>query len=323
MTAGGHGSTATVLVAGHESARGADLAPLLDVLPGATVVTSGRSLHDAVAGLLDDPARTVAVLPVTWGRDPVMVAEAAKTLRWAVAGRGPGRVALCAPLGTPDHLVAWLRRAATQVARRGDRVALVVAAHAADPFDDAELYRIAHLVRVHGAVDDVEVACVADAHDVDAAARRARLLGAQDVVVVPAGFQRTLPPGVHERVELFGPLVSDQALARVVRDRVGAALQALQRGDDGIEAGLLADHGHGYAHSHAFEEGAEQGHAHPHTHPHAHAHPHSHGHAHTHAHGSEPDPVGGPAGPPDGPPAPGRPEPTETPSVRGASPVEV
>jgi urease accessory protein len=45
-------------------------------------------------------------------------------------------------------------------------------------------------------------------------------------------------------------------------------------GDDGIAAGLLADHGTGFAHSHGDGDG----------HTHSHSHGHSHGHSHTHTH---------------------------------------
>lgn len=267
--------------------------PLLDALPGASLARTGRELHDIVGSLLASRDGTVAVLPMTWGRDPVMVAEAAKTLRWLVAGGESGRVALCGDLGTPDHLVAWLRRAAVETARRRPGAAIVVTAPAANPFDDAELYRLAHLVRVHGAVAEVEVACVEEHDDLADAVRRARLLGADDVVAVPAGFARTSPV---EGVDFFGQLVSDQALLRVVRDRVAAAVHDLGHGHDGIEAGLLADHGHGYAHSHAFEESAGP----EHQHPHPHARPHVHGDAGpSHRHASS----------------------SETPSVHGVSPL--
>jgi len=247
----------------------------------------------------------------------VMVAETAKTLRWLTSEDGRGRVALCSTLGTPAHLVAWLRHAATLTARRSPHTTLILAAHAANPFDDAELYRLAHLVRVHGAVGAVEVACVQDARDVDAAVERARVLGADDVVVVPAGFERGLPAEVRARVSFFGPLVSDQALVRVVRDRVADVVHELRHGDDGIDAGLLADHGHGYAHSHAFEAESESGAGsgagsgeHPRSHAHPHAHPHTPGHRQVQAHGVAWRSAGEDLAH------------SETPSVHGASPVE-
>lgn len=261
------GAARTVLVGGHESAGSAELEPLLEALPGAVATPVGRPLHAAVVELLSAGDGPVTVLPMTWGRDPTMVADAAKALAWVASGPGAGRVALCGSLGTIDHLVAWLRRAATQVAVRGPGTGMVVAAHAANPFDDAELHRVAHLVRTHGSVAQVEVACYQDGADL-------------------AGFARAEPAGLAavEHTSWFGPLVSRQGLLHVVGQRVDAALHDLSHGHDGIAVGLQADHGHGYAHSHAFEEGGE---GHPHPHAHSHAHPHPHTQAHTHVHTDE------------------------------------
>lgn len=260
-------AVATVLVGGHESAYGTDLVPLLDMLPGAVITPAGRPLHDAVTGLRGDGRRPVMVLPMTWGRDPVMVAETAKTLRWSAAGGGGGRVALCTEFGTADHLIAWLRRAAVDTARQRPGSGMIVAAPSSNPFDDAELHRIAHLVRTHGAGTQVEVACVGDRGDLTRAIERSRLLGADDVVVVPAGFSRTAPAGLpSDQASFFGPLLSEQAIVDVIRRRVAAAQHDLGHGRDGIADGLLADHGHGYAHSHGFEDTGPRRHSHPHAH---------------------------------------------------------
>ena len=83
-----------VLVGGHESAQGRDLARLLDALPGASVTIAGRPLHNAVTSLLAQGAKRVTVLPMTWGRDPVLVADTARTLDWLATGPGAGRLAL-------------------------------------------------------------------------------------------------------------------------------------------------------------------------------------------------------------------------------------
>ncbi|MBO0926410.1 hypothetical protein J1G44_18210 [Cellulomonas sp. zg-ZUI199] len=262
-----------VLVGGHESARGADLERLRGALPGAAVCAPGRSLQDAVrAGLAAGP-EPVVVLPMTWGRDPVMVADTARTLRWLAAGSGRGRIALADQFGTVDHLVALLRAAATRTAARHPGAGLVLAAPGADPFDDAELHRVAHLVRTFGTGLEIGVACVVTDADLARAVHRVRLLGAQDVVVVPAGFAAAAPSAdALDGAAFFGPLLSDTALLRIVRERLAAAEHDLQHGHDGIEDGLEADHGHGYAHSHAGLEGA--GHEHPHGHGHPHTHPH-------------------------------------------------
>lgn len=266
---GEHGRATTILVGGHESAGGGDLVALLDALPGAIVTPPGRALHDVVAGLLASGEGSAVVLPMTWGRDPGMVADSAKTLSWLARGGGAGRVALCADFGTADHLVSWLRRAATHTARDRPGAGLVLAAPAGNPFDDADLHRLAHLVRTHGAGVAVEVACLAAPADLADAVRRARLLGSDDVVVVPAGFARTAPVGLPTpHASFFGPLLSVQAVLDVVRRRVRDAEHDLGHGRDGIATGLLADHGHGYAHSHALEGDAGHAHAHPHAHPH-------------------------------------------------------
>jgi hypothetical protein len=280
MSAGDHDETRLVLVGGHESDDGADLGFLRDALPGVIVSPAGRVLHNTVSALLASGDAPVAVLPMTFGRNPTMVADVAKTLKWLSTGDGAGRVVLCDDFGAIDHLIAWLRKAATETAKRRPEAALVITARSSNPFDDAELYRVAHLVRTHGAGLAVEVACVEEDAEVGEAVRRARLLGAEESVVVPAGFARTstAPWGSGEllRATFYGPLMSEQAILQVVRQRLAAAQHSLSHGHDGIETGLLADHGHGYAHSHAFEE-SQGGHPHPHPHPHPHSHPHGGG----------------------------------------------
>ncbi|WP_066586189.1 sirohydrochlorin chelatase [Cellulomonas timonensis] len=262
----------TVLVGGHESRQGADLGRLLALLPGALVTVPGRPLHDRVRALVESGAGPVAVLPMTWGRDPVAVADTARTLHWLSTGATRGRLVLCEQFGTIDHLVALLRIAATRTAAAQPGAALVVAAPGADPFDDAELHRVAHLVRAHGAGLEVAVACVGADADLARAVGRERLLGADGVVVVPAGFAASSPgPSALDGASFYGPLLSDGAMARIVGERVAAAVHGLDHGRDGIADGLEADHGHGYAHSHADE-------------PVPGGHPHTHGHTHQHRH---------------------------------------
>lgn len=251
-----------ILAGGHESADSADLARFAPLLPQATVTPPGRRLHDiATAGVL--AGDTVIVVPMTLGRDPTMVADAAKTLRWLARTHG-GSLALTAPFGVADHLTARLRAAANAVHARDPGAALVVAARASNPFDDAELHRIAHLVRVHGAGIEVIVATLPTDDAIVATLDRLRLLGVERSVVVPAGFAHGLAltdglPGLDGMTE-HGPLVPDSVVARIVADRVGAARHDLHHGRSGIEAGLTADHGHGYAHSHHHHDDA--GHTH-------------------------------------------------------------
>ena len=282
-----------VLVGGHESGNGADLAFVPDLMPGALVTPAGRPLHNLLTQLLgrsrEAPGslpQPVVVQPMTFGRNPTLVADTAKTLHWLSGQDGTSDaaapLALADPFGTSDHLTAWLRTAATEVRRRTPDAAVLITADASNPFDDAELHRIAHLVRTHGAGNLVETAAVEDADALRKAVQRLRLLGSKQTVVVPAGFRREpfvhgepVPFGVGDfsGTRFYGPLLSEQAVLRVVRERVRGALHALGHGRTGIDAGLLADHGHGYAHSHAFEETG--GHSHPHSHGMA-GHPHSH-----------------------------------------------
>ncbi|QDB79276.1 cobalamin biosynthesis protein CbiX [Georgenia wutianyii] len=271
--AGGPG-VAVYLVGGHESAYGRELTRFTG--SAATIAEAatapGRGLQDLAEDALASE-QTVVAVPMTFGRDPQMVAETAKTLKW-LSARAPGRVAVSAPFGTTDHLTTWLRAAANRAATGGGRTALLAVAPHSNPFDEAELHRLAYLVATYGALPEVHATIADDSAELAAAAARARALGAERVVAVPAGFAATLPDA---DVELAGPLVGEAAVARVVRIRVVAALAALVAGDDGIDVALAADHGHGYAHSHAGDE-------HPHTHADGTTHVHSHGSAHPHAH---------------------------------------
>ncbi|MFE4516581.1 sirohydrochlorin chelatase [Kitasatospora sp. NPDC056783] len=272
-----------VLAGGHESDGGRTLAAL--VAPGAAgpvvhaAAPSGRPLGEAVRSALaaagDGP---VCVVPMTLGRDPKLVADTARALRWLAAGEGRGRLALTAPFGTADHLIGWLR-AAAGTAPDG---AVLVTAPVAGPFEDAELFRIARLARQYGRHRWVEVAFDGGDPDPAEGAERCRLLGAREVTAVPASFGPALRgalPGVRDG----GPLLRPSAVAGVVAARTAAALHLLGHGEDGILAGLDAEHGHGYAHSHG---PGEPRHSHGHGHGHGPGEPHQHhSHAHTpHAH---------------------------------------
>jgi sirohydrochlorin cobaltochelatase len=273
---GTHHSAGVVLVGGHESSDGRALQRIASASPATTASGTGRALERAVeAGLSRGDG--LVVVPMTFGLNPTMVADAAKTLRW-LRDRGAA-VALAAPFGQPDHLTAWLRTAANRAVRASCDALLVVAPHS-NPFDEAELHRIAYLVRTNGPIREVDVAIAGDAAELDERIARLRALGARAVATVPAGFGSE--PSTAGALSV-GPLMGDAAIARVIGDRVHAAQHALEDGDDGIDTGLLADHGHGYAHSHAFEEsagGADGGHTHPHTHAHGHAPGHTHAHTH-------------------------------------------
>lgn len=273
-----------VLVGGHESGNGADLAFVPDLMPGVHISPAGRPLHNLLTQLLarsGEGSRPVVVLPMTFGRNPTLVADTAKTLRWLGTGGSAPRLALSDPFGTADHLTAWLRTAAIEVRRRDPEAAMLVTADAANPFDDADLHRISHLVRTHGAGIPVETAAVGSIEELRDAVQRLRLLGSTHTFVVPAGFRRTAtvcmtPFGTRgfSGVEFYGALLSEQAVLRVINERIRDTLHALSHGRTGVEAGLQADHGHGYAHSHAFEESG--GHSHPHVSGMSAGHQHSH-----------------------------------------------
>ncbi|MEU4501733.1 cobalamin biosynthesis protein CbiX [Streptomyces sp. NPDC024089] len=259
-----------IAVCGHEAAYGEALHGLVD--PAVTVVANGRELFRTVAALSRRGERS-CVVPMTLGRDPELVADTARTLRALPAAERAGTV-LAEPFGTSQHLVAWLRTAA---ARAPETAALLVTAPAGDPFDDAELYRVASLVRRYGNHGLVEVAFAGGDPDPAEGVRRCGLLGARHVVLLPAAFaEPPVPDAPGIRVERAGPPVAPAALARVLAERVAdARRQWGERGDDGIAAGLTAADRHGHSHTHPPGEGHDHGHGHQHTHPHPH--PHVHG----------------------------------------------
>ncbi|MFF2327375.1 MULTISPECIES: sirohydrochlorin chelatase [unclassified Streptomyces] len=263
-----------IAVCGHEAAHGAALQGLVD--SAVTVVPSGRALYRCVAGLRRGGEKG-CVVPMTLGRDPELVAETARTLRALPAAERPGTV-LAEPFGTSQHLIGWLRAAA---GRTPDESALLITAPSGDPFDDAELYRVASLVRRYGSHPLVEVAFSGGDPDPIAGVRRCRLLGAARVVLLPAAFARPEVPDVPgTQVEGAGPLVSPAAVARVLAERVQDARRRWrERGDDGIAAGLTAADDHGHSHTHPPGEGHDHGRGHGPLHPHQHQHPHPHPHA--------------------------------------------
>jgi sirohydrochlorin cobaltochelatase len=243
---------ATVLLScGHEGAGGAVLAELA---PFAEVLPAGRALGEAVRAALERTTDPVCVVPMTLGRDPRLVAESARALRWAGAESGqPQRVALTAPFATVDHLIGWLRAAALRFQHAPDDVrGLLIAAPTGGPFDDAELFRIARLVRQYGRHQLVEVAIVGGDPDVAAGIDRLARLGADRVGLISAGFGpiRCESEGSAVPIDDAGALLGPATIAQVVTARVAAALDGAADGDDGIAAGLHAEHGHGHAHSH-------------------------------------------------------------------------
>lgn len=237
----------TVLLScGHESMGGTALPEL-----PAEVLSVGRALSESVSAALERAPRPVCVVPMTLGRDPRLVAESARALRWAAAESGrPHRVALTAPFGTAEHLIAWLRSAALRFecvpgAMRG----LLITAPTGGPFDDAELFRIARLVRQYGRHRLIEVALASGDPNIAEGIERLTRLGAQRVGLISAGFGSASPETPSASVDDAGPLLGSAVICQVVQARVAAALDGLARGEDGIAAGLLAEHSHGHPHT--------------------------------------------------------------------------
>ncbi|TWG07284.1 sirohydrochlorin chelatase [Streptomyces brevispora] len=261
-----------IAVCGREAAYGRALDGVVD--PGVNVVPSGRELFRSVSAHLRRGEGTV-VVPMTLGRDPELVADTARTLR-AVPGGERAATVLAEPFGTAQHLVGWLRAAAGRVPETS---ALLVTAPSGDPFEDAELYRIAALVRRYGRHDLVEVAFTGGDPDPAEGVRRCRLLGAERVTLLPAGFAPPEAPEVSGAVRLpvdvAGPLVPASALRRVLAERVSDARRRWrERGDDGIATGLTAAENHGHSHTHPPGEGHDHGHGHHHGPGHTHMHQH-------------------------------------------------
>ncbi|MFF1924168.1 sirohydrochlorin chelatase [Streptomyces sp. NPDC058221] len=261
-----------IAVCGHEAAYGRALEGLVD--PEVAVVPNGRELFRSISARLRRGEETV-VVPMTLGRDPELVADTARTLR-AVPGGERAPTVLAEPFGTAQHLVGWLRAAAGRVPEAS---ALLVTAPSGDPFEDAELYRIAALVRRYGRHALVEVAFTGGDPGPAEGVRRCRLLGAERVMLLPAGFALPEEPEVTGGdplpVDRAGPLVSASSLRRVLAERVADARRRWrEHGDDGIAAGLTAAENHGHSHTHPPGEGHDHGHPHDHGTGHTHTHPH-------------------------------------------------
>jgi len=197
-----------------------------------------RELQQAVRHALESSDLPVCVVPMTLGRDPGLIADTARTLM--VAGRAAnGRVVLADAFGTPTLLTGWLRVAAAQAADSLDATerAVVLIANAATKYDDAELFRIAHLVRVQAALPWVEVAFRGGEPDLAGGIDRCRKFGARRTTVIPADFGSA--PGAEGPGVVNGELLlSPTTVSGVLATRIAAALLKLSRGDDGIAAAL-------------------------------------------------------------------------------------
>ncbi|MGC9494733.1 sirohydrochlorin chelatase [Streptomyces sp. WG7] len=208
-------------------------------------MTGGRELFRRVRAVRAR-GEPVCVVPMTLGRDPELVADAARTLLGLSAEERAGTV-LAEPFGTTEHLTGWLRAAATRVPETS---ALLVTAPSGDPFVDADLFRIARLVRQYGRHRTVEVALTGGDPDPAEGVRRCRALGAERVVLLPAAWAAPPVPD-PEHCEPGGPLLAASAVAGVLGARVAEAWHLRDRhGDDGLSRSLTAADAHGHSHSH-------------------------------------------------------------------------
>ncbi len=232
-----------LLVGGHESGNGRCLPGLIGP-GGPEACAPGRGLQAALRGR----GRTV-VVPMTLGRDPELAAFAAQTLRWAARDRARGDLLLAGPLGTMGHLVGWIRGAVTgALCGEAPGRAVLLVAPAAGPEPDAELFKVARLVRQHTAVRWVEVALTGGDPDVDEGVERCLRLGADGVVLVPASF---IPAPSRAGAAATGPLLGPAALAALVRERVTDAEHRWSRyGDDGLAPTQHAHPAHPHTHTH-------------------------------------------------------------------------
>lgn len=278
---GAAGATAvTVLYAGSEVPDPAALA----AATGTPVVTGPRALSPYLEQARRQDAPLV-VVPAGTDRDLTSVTQAAQALQWAQ--RSGTKVVLAPSLVDATRAIAEMRRHLRAAATQGADAVLFLAA-TVDPFADAELLRRVRLARQFSGDLEVEVAFEGSWPTPERARERLRLLGARSVVEVRAdlglpgadatgaGAGDVAPDGADRYAT---PLFRASALVTAVERTVHTAGHlAVDHHDDGIAAGLLADHATGFAHSH----GDGDGHTHPHGHDHAHG--HSHGHAHSHSH---------------------------------------
>ena len=238
---------AVVIVGGHEGGADAAVDPLVEYTPILRASSARQLLEQTVRQALDSTELPVCVVPMTLGRDPLLVADAARTLTSFTLGAAAGRVMLAEPFADATQLTGWLRVAVAGAANlHGDKdLAMLLTAKASNRFDDAELFRIARLVKVQEDVPWVEV-CFRDGEpDLAEGIDRCRRLGADRVAVIPADFRAatdTALPGVVDG----GPLLTPPSISGMLAKRVAGAMLRLSRGDDGISAGLDADHVHGH-----------------------------------------------------------------------------
>lgn len=243
----------TVLYAGAEAPSPA----VLQDATGVPVVTGPRELaRHAEQAKTQDAA--LVVVPAGTGRALTSVTQAAQALAWE---RRSGTTVVLGPsLIDGTRAIAEMRRHLRASAK--DHDAVLFTANTVDPFADAELLRRVRLAQQFSEDLLVEVAFEGSWPSVDTARERLRLLGATRVAQVRADLGQD---------DSATPLFRSSSLATAASRASHTALhQLVDHHDDGVAAGLLADHATGFAHSHGDEDGHSHGHSHSHGHHHHH-----------------------------------------------------
>lgn len=254
-----------VLVGGHEGGGQTAVDPLAEHGP-LLRAAPGHQLDATVRHALETVDQPVCVVPMTLGRDPQLVADTARTLvgltgpAVLTGGAAEGRLVLADPFGDATLLSGWLRVAVHRAARElgAQDLAVLLTANSGDRYDDAELFRIAHLVRAQEDVPWVEVAFHGGDPGPAEAVERCRQLGARRIAAIPADFGRATESPVPDVVDC-GALLTPAVISGMIATRVAAAILKLSRGEDGIAAGLDADHEHGHGGAQWQESGSEVG----------------------------------------------------------------
>lgn len=254
----------------------------LESATGLTAVASARELSAL-------SLRDFILVPVCTGRDLTSITQAAQAMHW-LSKSGDRVLAISPPVVNATYAVARMRQQVRRAAGHAEAILFVSAA--IDPFADAELFRRARLamqfseqLRMAVAFDDPAnrgLDCWPSPQQ--AVADLSTLLGPGEamerIAVVRADLHAVESQLDTEQAKA---LMTPTALLAAVKASAHTALHALDHGEDGISAALLADHGQGFAHSHG-EEDHEHSHGHHHSHSHEHHHAHSHGHYHAHDH---------------------------------------